>query len=119
MKNYVFITIFILIGLSSCVQKTYERKVRFVLDVSNEENIKTVGIRGSNRPLVWESDLEMKPLFKDSIYTADVTFVTGYLGAEIKFVINGQFELQNDENRRFPFDTESDTTVYKAVFNKP
>ena len=103
--------------LTSCVQKTYERKVRFILDVSNEENVKSVGIRGSNNPLSWQSDLEMKPLIEDSIYVADVTFVTGYLGVEMKFVVNGQFELQNEENRRIPFDLKSDTTVFKAVFN--
>ena len=105
--------------LSSCVQKTYERPVRFVLDVSQVDNIKTVGVRGSNSPLNWEKDLEMKPIFADSIYAVDVTFVTGYLGAEIKFVINGQFELQKMGNRRFAFDKNQDTTVYHAVFDQP
>ena len=75
-------------------------------------------MRGSNSPLNWENDLEMKPIFADSIYAIDVTFVTGYLGAEIKFVINGQFELQQKANRRFAFDTTRDTTVYNAVFDQ-
>jgi PBP1b-binding outer membrane lipoprotein LpoB len=108
----------ILITFSSCVQKTYDRKVRFLLDVSQMAPIKSCGLRGSNSPLSWDQDLEMKPLIKDSLYSVDVTFNTGYLGCEVKFVVNGQFELQNKDNRRIPFDVNKDTTIYSAVFDK-
>jgi hypothetical protein len=60
----------------------------------------------------------MQPIIKDSLYAVDVTFTTGYLGAEVKFVVNGQFELQNQDNRRFAFDIEKDTTLYRAVFDR-
>ena len=59
----------------------------------------------------------MTPVFKDSIFAVDVTFVTGYLGAEVKFVVNGDFEFQNQENRRIPFDLNKDTTTYYAIYN--
>jgi PBP1b-binding outer membrane lipoprotein LpoB len=108
----------ILITFSSCVQKTYDRKVRFLLDVSKMSPIKSCGVRGSNSPLTWEQDLEMQPIINDSLYAVDVTFPTGYLGAEVKFVVNGQFELQNQDNRRFAFDIEKDTTFYSAVFDR-
>ncbi len=117
MNKTIIALLLIAIGLCSCVQKTYERKVKFILDVSKIENIKTVGIRGSNNPLSWQKDVEMTPIFKDSIYAVDVTFVTGYLGAEVKFVVNGEFEFQNQENRRIPFDLTKDTTMYYAIYN--
>jgi putative oxidoreductase len=120
MKRFLLsISIFtILITFSSCVQKTYDRKVRFLLDVSQMAPIKSCGLRGSNSPLSWDQDLEMKPIIKDSLYSVDVTFNTGYLGCEVKFVVNGQFEFQNQEYRRIPFDVNKDTTNYNAVFDK-
>lgn len=116
--NLLYVILFMAFTSTSCVQKTYDRKVRFLVDVSQMAPIKSCGLRGSNSPLSWEKDLEMQPIVKDSLYAVDVTFNTGYLGAEVKFVVNGQFELQNQENRRFPFDLEKDTTVYKAIFDK-
>ena len=53
MKKVIVAMLLVSFGLSSCVQKTYERKVRFVVDVSKIENIKTVGVRGSSSPLSW------------------------------------------------------------------
>ncbi len=108
----------ILKTFSSCVQKTYDRKVRFLVDVNQMAPIKSCGLRVSNNPLSWDQDLEMKPIVKDSLYSVAVTFNTGYLGCEVKFVVNGQFELQNQDNRRFAFDIEKDTTFYSAVFDR-
>jgi len=119
--NTFQITAFLLLGLTglfSCVQKTHSYPVRFVLDVSHIPNVSEVSVRGSNLPLNWENDYPMKVFKQDSLYVADITFVTGYLGAEVKFVVNGQFELSGQENRRFKFDTTSDTTVYRAIFDK-
>lgn len=118
MQTIRILSILLFMGfVSSCVQKTYDRKVKFIVDVSKMAPIKSCGIRGANSPLSWEQDLEMQPIFKDSLYAVDVTFTTGYLGAEVKFMVNGQFELQNQDNRRFAFDLTKDTTVYKAIFN--
>ncbi len=102
--------------LTSCVQKSYERTVIFTLDVSKVKNIKTVGLRGEGKPLSWENDLVMKAIKKDSLYTVSVTAVTGYKFVDVKFVVNGEFELQNKSNRRVFFN-ENGITNYDAVFN--
>jgi hypothetical protein len=104
--------------MSSCVQKTYERKVKFILDVSQIGDIKSAGIRGSNNPLNWQNNFKMTEVHEDSIYTADITFVTGYLGAEFKFVVNDLFELQDQDNRKLRFEINKDTTFYRAKFNQ-
>ncbi len=118
MKTLKYLAIILtLVSITSCVQKTVARKVRFLLNVSEVENVTSVGIKGSNEPLNWQKELAMTPIFADSIYAVDVTFETGYLGAEVKFAVNGQLELQNHENRRFAFDVEKDTTIYTAIFD--
>lgn len=102
--------------LNGCVQKTYKKTVVFTLTVQNVKDIKSVGIRGNGKPLSWDNDFEMKPVIQDSIYTATATTVTGYKFAEIKFTVNGEFELKEQPNRRLVF-SEGDTTFYNAVFN--
>ncbi len=103
----------------SCVQKTNKYPVRCILDVSKLKDVNTAGIRGSGAPLDWQNDFEMKTLIEDSLYVADITFDTGYLGTEIKFTVNGEFELAGMDNRRIIFDSRSDTSIYKAIFNVP
>jgi len=119
MQHLKYAIIFIcIINMSSCVQKTYERKVKFILDVSQIGDIKSAGIRGSNNPLNWQNNFKMTEVHEDSIYTADITFVTGYLGAEFKFVVNDLFELQDQDNRKLRFEINKDTTFYRAKFNQ-
>lgn len=116
MKLYkLFIVSILTISFTSCVQKSYNRTVAYQLDVKGIKNIKTVGLRGNN-PLSWDSDYEMV-LGKDSIYNAIVSLETGYLFTEVKFTINGEFELKDQPNRKIYFDTTKDTTFYKAKFN--
>jgi hypothetical protein len=113
MKNLIFIS---LLFLSSCVQKSYEQTVELQLNVSGIKNIKTVGVRGEHKPLSWDNDLEMKPIEKDSLYTVTISGKTGYTFEELKFTVNGEFELKEKPNRRVNFDA-SRKTVYKAKFN--
>jgi len=103
--------------LTSCVQKSYDRKVTFLLHTEQLKNIEKVGLRGSNRPLTWKKDLEMTAVKKDSLYSVTVTFLTGYKFAEVKFVVNDEFELQDKDNRRVIFN-ENGETIYEATFNK-
>ncbi len=118
MKKLIVLSISLIALLSaSCVQKTYKRTVVFTIDVSEIKDIQTVGLRGQGKPLSWDNDLEMKPIKKDSLYTVIVTAETGYKFAEVKFVVNGKFELENQDNRRVYFDEKSDTTYYNAKFN--
>jgi putative oxidoreductase len=117
MKNTILISSLILAFLaSSCVQKSYEQEVTLLLDVSGIPNVKTVGVRGEDKPLNWDADLAMKPIVKDSLYSVTISGKTGYLFTEIKFTINNDFELKEKPNRRVVFDA-SRKTVYKAKFN--
>ncbi|MEZ4905960.1 MAG: hypothetical protein R2822_31435 [Spirosomataceae bacterium] len=99
-----------------CVQQTHKQTVEFVLDVSQIKDIQTVGIRGEGKPLSWQTDLMMNPIKKDSLYALKITAETGYQFVEVKFVVNGQFELENKPNRRVVFD-QSGYTTYKAIFD--
>ena len=117
MKQYnAFILGFLLLLFSSCVQKSYKRTVVFTLDVSQMKDIKSVGIRGNDKPLNWDSDFEMTPIKKDSLYQVVITGETGYLFTEVKFTVNHDFELTDQPNRRVVF-SQKDTTFYKAIFN--
>jgi hypothetical protein len=114
MKKLIVLLVLITI---SCVQKTYKKTVVVTLDVSGIENIKSVGIRGKDQPLNWESDYKMEVVKKDSLYKATITGETAYLFSEIKFTINDKFELKDKENRKVFF-FKTDTTFYKAKFDK-
>ncbi len=117
MKNSKLTTILaVIILLSSCVQKTYRKTVVFLLQTDVLKQIEKVGIRGNDKPLNWDTDVEMTPIIKDSLYKATVTFNTGYNFTEIKFVINDKIELENKDNRKVTF-SENDTTIYKAKFD--
>ncbi|OYU93234.1 MAG: hypothetical protein CFE21_21325 [Bacteroidetes bacterium B1(2017)] len=114
--NFLYFVIFGLLT-SSCVQESYNQTVTVILDVSGIKDIKSVGLRGDGKPLSWDEDFEMKPLIKDSLYTTTFSGKTGYLFAEVKFVVNGEFELKDKDNRQVYFD-KSRKTIYKATFNK-
>jgi hypothetical protein len=116
MRKYSVLFVIILAIISSCVQKSSKKTIVLKLNVAGEKNIETVGIRGEQKPLSWDYDLELKPIIKDSLYTATYSFVTGYKFTEAKFTINGQFELNDKDNRRIIF-SDTDTTVYMAKFN--
>jgi hypothetical protein len=113
MKNYSLIIIAIII--SSCVQKSSKKTVVVKLNVAGIKNIQTVGIRGNEKPLSWDNDMQLKPIIKDSIYEATFSLVTGYKFTEAKFTVNGEFELKDKDNRRIIF-SDKDTTVYEAKF---
>ncbi len=116
-KYPILIMSLLLLCVASCVQKSYTKTVVVTLAVPDIKDIKSVGIRGQGKPLSWETDYEMKPVVKDSLYTATITAVTAYKFAEIKFTVNGDFELKEQPNRRVVF-SDKDTTYYNAVFNK-
>jgi hypothetical protein len=117
MKNLIVVlTIFCTSLLASCVQKSYEQTVTVLLDVSSLPNVKTVGVRGEGKPLSWDTDLPLREVIKDSLYTTTIKTTTGYLSTEIKFTINGELELKEDPNRKVVFDV-SKKTLYEAKFN--
>ncbi|MCO5949801.1 hypothetical protein [Mucilaginibacter flavidus] len=117
MKKHHLILITLLVWLaSSCVQKSYKKTIIIKLTVNHIKDIKTVGIRGNGTPLSWDKDFPLTPLVKDSLYTLTATVNTGYKFAEIKFTVNGEFELKERPNRRLVF-SDKDTTYYNAVFD--
>ena len=115
-NNRLTLILAIIILLSSCVQKTYRKTVVFLLQTDALKQIEKVGIRGNDKPLNWDTDVEMTPVVQDSLYKATVTFITGYKFTEVKFVINDRIELENKDNRKVTF-SENDTTIYKAKFD--
>ena len=100
---------------TSCVQKSYKRTVNFIVDVSKIDNIKSVGIRGE-KPLDWNYDTEMIEIKKDSLYKATITFETGYKFVEMKFTVNGDYELKDKPNRKIIFAVDGETN-YNAAFD--
>ena len=105
-----------MLTLSSCVQKSYDRTVVLMLDVSGIKDIKSVGIRGNEKPFSWDYDTEMEVFKKDSLYKKTFTIKTGYLFTELKFTVNGDFELKEKDNRKIYFN-QAGTTIYNAKFD--
>jgi len=80
------------------------------------KDIKTVGIRGNDKPLSWENDLEMIPVKQDSLYRVVVSGETGYLFMEVKFTVNHDFELKDQPNRRIEFDLQKGHDLRESGF---
>lgn len=117
-KMKSILAIISLLALTSCVQQSYNRIVVVTLDASKVKNIQWAGLRGNGNPLSWDQDYPMQEVVKDSLYRATFTTKTGYLFGEIKCTVNGNFELQNQPNRRIAFDIHNDTTFVNLVFDK-
>ena len=102
--------------LPGCVQKASDKTVVFLLDVSGHPNVQQVGLRGRDKLLSWDYDLQLTPIKKDSLYRVVVTTNTGYKATEVKFTLNGDFELKDKDNRRIELGPR-DITVYRARFD--
>lgn len=101
--------------LPGCVQKATPKTVVYLLRVPKAG--KAVGLRGRNKPLNWERDTLLQPVPTDSLrYRVAVATVTGYACTEVKFTLDGQYELPGQPNRQVWFGP-GDTTVYRATFN--
>jgi hypothetical protein len=117
MRNYkILFSTILIISYASCVQKSSKKTVIVKLNTASIKDIKSVGMRGSEKPLSWDYDLDLKPIIKDTLYEASFSLVTGYKFTEGKFTINGNFEFNDKDNRRILF-SEEDTTVYEATYN--
>ncbi len=108
------------VTLTGCVQRAYDRTIVYELDASGIPNVQSVGVRGRDKPLSWNTDVAMTQRAAGGPYTVAVTYHTGYLVTEVKFTVNGEFELANQDNRTVRVErttTGGDTTVYRATFN--
>ncbi len=117
MKKYILLSLATILLLTSCVQKNKKHSITLLLDASGMKDIKSVGIRGNDKPFSWDYDTEMEVVKKDSLYKKTYTFETGRICTELKFTINGEFEFQDQENRKVYFN-QNGKTIYKAKFNK-
>lgn len=100
----------------SCVQPTYQKTVVYALHVPSDLHPHQVAIRGGDQPLSWETDTPLDSL-NDSTFHTIVTYQTGYLFTEVKFTVDGNFELENAPNRLVTF-SSGDTTYYSAIYNQ-
>jgi putative oxidoreductase len=107
----------LLLALPSCVQPARDQRVVYLVDVSGHGPVRQVGLRGRDKPLSWERDLVLTPVVPGRLYTATVVTRTGYRATEVKFTLNGEYELTGQDNRRVPFGP-GDSTRYQAVFNR-
>lgn len=112
----IFLSIAALVVLQSCVQKSYDRTIRFRLHSNGIKDVSSAGVRGNDKPLNWEVDFPLRFDPTDSTYVGEVTMNTGYLFTEFKFTLNGEFELREKQNRKLIF-KDQDTVIYNAYFN--
>lgn len=99
MKRAKLITIFttLLIG-NLFAQNT----IKFQVDLTNEESVKEVGIRGGFNPLSWTENLIMDDIDNNGVYTVTVEFPDSLTGKtlEYKFLKDGIWERQDINNRK-------------------
>jgi hypothetical protein len=101
---------------ASCVQKSSRKTVIVRLNVAGQKDLKSVGIRGNEKPLSWDYNKELVSVIKDTLYTDTFSFITGYKFTEVKFTVNDKFELNDKPNRKIAFE-KGDTTIYQAKFD--
>ncbi|MDI9869781.1 DoxX family protein [Flectobacillus roseus] len=107
----------VLVLLMAGVQDTKSHTVIVQVTLPHKTSVKTIGVRGNDTPLSWDTDLVMKEVIKDSVYTAQFKINTGFNFTKIKFVLNGVIELENQENRYILLDDKTLNTSYKAVYD--
>ena len=98
------------------MQKTNRQTVIYSLKIVGFQNIRSVGVKGNNNPLSWDNETVLKEIVKDSLYQTTIIHFTGFKFTEVKFIVNGEMELLNLENRRVNFEPEA-ITKYEATFN--
>jgi hypothetical protein len=118
MKKIATLIILITFVFTNCVQKEYEKKVTFIVDVNGVENIESLGIRGDFLPNKWRKSYPLTDKNKDGIYEVTFNEKTAVYGITFKFVKNGvDYELKDEENRQIVFEYKPEIIVYKTKFN--
>ncbi len=119
MKYFLFTACIGTLLLTACVQETYVRQISLQVDMRNQIDVDSVGIRGGQAPLDWNKTLLLTDKDMDGVYIGTLSIESPYKGFEYKFVKNdGVFELDGKDNRRTAFN-EDGVTVIKAVYDKP
>ncbi|UMY64885.1 MULTISPECIES: hypothetical protein [unclassified Flavobacterium] len=116
-KYFLLVTLGLLVA--SCVQKATDKTVFVTLTVTGKKNIQSVGIRGDGNPLSWEQDYPMKEVIKDSVYEACLHSRTAFAYSEMKCTVDGQWELENQPNRKIIYEDGKDTIFVRVNFDQP
>jgi len=76
--------------------------INFQVDLTDEENIENVGIRGGFEPLLWSESAEMNDTNDNGIYALTIEFPDSLTGKtlEFKFLKNDIWERQDMGNRK-------------------
>ncbi|WP_299525828.1 hypothetical protein [Winogradskyella sp.] len=119
MKYLKAIIIYLLIITQSCVQETHTKTVTFKVDMNGVENTENIGIRGNFTSSPWNETAPLTDDDGDGIYEGTFSQKTAVNGIEFKFVNNGEFELEGQNNRSIQFEYKPETIIYEAVFNNP
>lgn len=103
----------------SCVQETHTKTVTFKIDMRGVENPENVGIRGNFTDNPWNDTAPLTDDNNDGIYEGTFSQKTAVNGIQFKFVNNGEFELEGQDNRSIQFEYQPETIIYEGIFNNP
>ncbi|MBG9378773.1 hypothetical protein I5907_21250 [Panacibacter sp. DH6] len=117
-KNKLMILLLAVVLLGGCVQEAHLKTVMVTLTVHNKKGIQAVGIRGNGNPLTWEQDYPMTAVVTDSVYHASFKTMTAFKFTEMKFTVDGAWELEGRPNRKVVYPENRDTVVVNAVFDQ-
>ncbi|MFY7827106.1 MAG: DoxX family protein [Flectobacillus sp.] len=108
----------ILILVMAGVQDTKLQTITVQVTLPKKTAVKSMGVRGGDQPLSWDTDLPMREVIKDSVYTTQFQINTGFNFTRIKFALNGEIELNGKDNRKIKLSENSTSTSYKAVYDQ-
>ena len=108
----------ILILVMAGVQDTKLQTITVQVTLPKKTAVKSMGVRGGDQPLSWDTDLPMREVIKDSVYTTQFQINTGFNFTRIKFALNGEIELNGKDNRKIKLSENSTNTSYKAVYDQ-
>ena len=118
MKKHIGILTLVIVLLTSCVQKEFDKKITFVLGTNGIENIKSLGIRGNFLPNQWKKTVPLTDDNNDGIYEITFNEKTAVYGVSFKFIKNeNEYELIDEKNRQLVFEYKPETIIYKTKFN--
>lgn len=106
-----------LISLVSCVQKEHLKTVTFKVDMTAVTSVSEVGMKGEFTDPSWKVIIPLTDADNDGIYETTLSQTTAVSKVGFKFVHNGVYELQGQNNRQLYFEHKPETRTYTAVWN--
>lgn len=106
-----------LISLVSCVQEEHLKTVTFKVDMRGVASVSQVGIKGEFTNPSWKVIIPLTDADADGIYETTLSQTTAVSNVEFKFVNDGVYELQDQNNRVLYFEYKPETRTYTAVWD--